>query len=84
MVTDSDADASRRGYITTAHFMRGLDNVRCFHDMSKAERMLLIKMFSEQRPQQFKDQTFNYAAFCEILQVANPRNPGLNLSAPKP
>jgi hypothetical protein len=52
--------------------MRGLDNVRCFHDMSKAERMLLIKMFSEQRPQQFKDQTFNYAAFCEILQVSNP------------
>jgi hypothetical protein len=66
-----DADASRRGYITTAHFMRGLDNVRCFHDMSKAERMLLIKMFSEQRPQQFKDQTFNYAAFCEILQPCN-------------
>jgi hypothetical protein len=72
LVTNSDADASRRGYITTAHFMRGLDNVRCFHDMSKAERMLLIKMFSEQRPQQFKDQTFNYAAFCEILQVSNP------------
>jgi len=41
-------DASRRGYITTAHFMRGLDNVRCFNDMSNAERKLLIKMFSEQ------------------------------------
>ena len=39
--------------------------------MSKSERMLLIKMFSEQRPQQFKDQTFNYAAFCEILQVCS-------------
>jgi hypothetical protein len=28
--------------------MRGLDNVRCFNDMSNAERKLLIKMFSEQ------------------------------------
>lgn len=66
-----DTDSGRRGYMTTAGFMRGLDNVRCFHDMSKAERMLLIKMFSEPRPQQFKDQTFNYAAFCEILQPCN-------------
>ena len=63
-----DSDSKRTGYCTASSFLRSLDNSRCFSDMSNEERSLLIRMFTEPRPQQFKDQSCNYAAFCEILQ----------------
>jgi len=66
-----DFDVHRKGFISASDFYRGLDAVRCFSDMSRPERRLLLKMFSEHRPQEFKEKVFNYAAFCEILQPCN-------------
>jgi len=66
-----DYDPYRRGYISDTDYFRGLDSVRCFSDMSLQERYLLLRTFAERRPNNFKHNIFNYAAFCEILQPCN-------------
>jgi len=66
-----DYDPYRRGFISESDFFRGIDAVRCFSDMSMPERIMLLHTFSERRPNNFKKQIFNYAAFCEILQPCN-------------
>mmetsp|Transcript_5133 Transcript_5133/g.12342 ORF Transcript_5133/g.12342 Transcript_5133/m.12342 type:complete len:376 (+) Transcript_5133:233-1360(+) len=63
-----DFDPARRGYTSAYIFLRGVDMARCFTDMSKNELRLVVRMFTEPRPQQFKDHNCNYAAFCELLQ----------------
>mmetsp|Transcript_24538 Transcript_24538/g.80413 ORF Transcript_24538/g.80413 Transcript_24538/m.80413 type:complete len:259 (+) Transcript_24538:318-1094(+) len=73
-----DYDSTKRGYISTHDMLRGLDGCRCFQDMSRGEKGLVVRFFSEDRPQQFKDQTFNYAVFCEILQPTNDTRVQMN------
>jgi hypothetical protein len=66
-----DFDPYRRGYISESDFFRAIDSVRCFTDMSITEKYLLLRTFSEKRPNNVKLLIFNYAAFSEILQPCN-------------
>jgi hypothetical protein len=49
-----DYDAARRGFTSPHIFLRAVDTARCFTDMSKAELRMVLRMFTEPRPQQFK------------------------------
>mmetsp|Transcript_24525 Transcript_24525/g.80377 ORF Transcript_24525/g.80377 Transcript_24525/m.80377 type:complete len:108 (+) Transcript_24525:318-641(+) len=40
-----DYDSTKRGYISTHDMLRGLDGCRCFQDMSRGEKGLVVRFF---------------------------------------